>query len=135
MALRGFYTNKCYRVEYELSLLECQNSDRRKINSGVSQGSVLGLLLFLICINDSPDGTMPICKIFSADTLLLSNIIDTRNSPNTLNSDLKSIKNSAHKWKMRFNPDLKEQAKEVIFSCTCTYRPVIFNNTIATCLR
>ena len=115
------YKLKYYGVEGELlSLLECylrhrkqrvvlngQNSDYRKINSGVPQGSVLGPLLFLIYINDLPDGIMSICKIFADDTSLFSKIIDTRNSQNTLNSDLEIIKNWAHQWKMQFNPDLE----------------------------
>ena len=146
---------KYYRVEGELhlqklSLLECylrhrkqrvvlngQNSDYRKINSGVPQGSVLGPLLFLIYINDLPDGIMSICKIFADDTSLFSKIIDTRNSQNTLNSDLEIIKNWAYQWKMQFKPDPKKQANEVIFSWKsnrCTYPPVTFNNNIiATC--
>ena len=115
------YKLKSYGVEGELlSLLECylrdqtervvsngQNSDWRKINFGVSQGTVLGPLVFLIYINDSPDGIMSICKIFAGDTSLFSKIIDTRNSQNTLNSDLEIIKNWAHQWKMQFNPDLE----------------------------
>ena len=63
-------------------------------------------------------------------------IIDTRNPQNTLNFDLKSIKNWAYQWKMQFNPDLKKQANEIIFSWrlnTCTYPPVTYNNNIATC--
>ena len=104
------YRIKSYRVEGELpSLLEYylrdrkqrvvlngQNSVWRKINSGAPQGSVLGLLLFLIYINDLPDGIMSICKIFADDTSLFSKIIDTRNSQNTLNSDLEVIRNWAY---------------------------------------
>ena len=145
------YRIKSYRVEGELlSLLEYylrdrkqrvvlngQNSVWRKINSGAPQGSVLGLLLFLIYINHLPDGIMSICKIFADDTSLFSKIIDTRNSQNTLNSDLEIIKNWAYQWKMQFNPDPKKQANEVIFSRKsnrCTYPPVTFNNNIiATC--
>ena len=43
-----------------------QASERRKINSWVPQGSVSGLLLFLIYINDLPDG------LFDDDTTLFS---------------------------------------------------------------
>ena len=145
------YKFKSDGVEGELlSLLECyfrdrkqrvvlhgQNSDWRKINFSLPQGSVLGPLLFLIYINDLPDGIMSICKIFADDTSLFSKIIDTRNSQNSLNPDLEIIKNWAYQWKMQFNPDPKKQANEVIFSRKsnrCTYPPVTFNNNIiATC--
>ena len=51
-------------------VLNGQTSDWRKINSGVPQGSVLGPLLFLIFINDLPDGITSLCKIFPDDTSL-----------------------------------------------------------------
>ena len=115
-----------------------KNSDQRIINPGVPQGSVLGPLLFLIYINDLPDGLMLICKIFADDTSLFSKIIDTRNCQNTLNSDLEIIKNWAYQWKMQFNPDPKKQANQLIFSWKsnrCAYPPVTFNNNvITTCL-
>ena len=118
-------------------VLNGQTSEWRKIKSGVPQGSVLGLLLFLIYINDLPDGISSICKIFADDTSLFSKVIDINESANNLNSDLEKITKWAHQWKMQFNPDPNKQANEVIFSKKLngiSYPPVKFNNNdIAKC--
>ena len=89
------YQNVILEIEKK-GFLNGQNSDWRKINSGVPQGLVFGPLLFLIYINHLPDRIMSIFKIFADDTLLFSKIIDTRNSQNTLNSDWEIIKNWAY---------------------------------------
>ena len=56
---------------------------------------------------------------------------------NALNSDLESSSKWAYQWKLQFNPDLKKQANEVIFSHKSTmymYPQVTFNNnTITKC--
>ena len=68
--------------------------DWRKINSGVPQGSVLGSLLFLIFINDLPDGITSIYKIFADDTSLFAKVYEIDISAKELNSDLEKIR----KW-------------------------------------
>ena len=53
-----------------------QTSSWKNILVGILQGSVLGPLLFLIYINDVPNGIESICKIFADDTLLFSKVKD-----------------------------------------------------------
>ena len=102
-----------------------------KINSGVPQGLVLGPLLFLIYINDLPDGITSICKIFANDTSLFSKVLDVNESTKKLNLDLERISEWAFQWKMHFNPDPNKQANEVIFSRKSkvhSHPPLTFNN-------
>ena len=81
-----------------------------------TDGSVLGPLLFLIFINDLPDGITSLCKIFADDTSLFSKVYDIDISAKELNSDLENISKWAFQWKMQFNPDPNKQANEVYFS-------------------
>ena len=111
-------------------VLNEQTSSWKNILCGVPQGSVLGPILFLIYINDLPDGIKSICKIFADDTSLFSKVKDKNCSTVELNNDLKIISNWAIQWKISFNSDPKKQAVEILFSKKHekdNYLPLNFN--------
>ena len=85
--------------------LNGQTSSWTELNAGVSQGLVLGSLLFLIYINDLPDGFSSNAKLFADDTSLFSEVHDMHSSASDLNKDLKTINKWPFQWKMSFNPD------------------------------
>ena len=91
----------------------------------------MGSLLFLIYINDLPDGLTSICKIFADDTTLFSKAINKKKSEIERNKDLKLISQRVYQWKMLFNPDPTKQATEVFFSHkrdNVSHEPLTFNN-------
>ena len=72
-------------------VLNGQLSDWAPILAGVSQGSILGPLLFLIYINDLPDNLKSLIKLFPDDTSLFSTVYDPNHSGKILNDDLNKI--------------------------------------------
>ena len=124
--LNDFLTNRKRRV-----VLNGQCSSWVDIRAGVPQGSILGPLLFLIYVNDLPNGLISECKLFADDISLFSVAHDLNTSASDINNDLKLISDWAFQWKMSFNPDPSKQAQEIIFSrkkMKSSHPSVYFNN-------
>ena len=75
----------------------------RYVRSGVPQGSVLGPILFIMYINDLPEGIKSYCSIFADDTKVLSRI-RTLEDADALQQDLIAMEEWAGIWKLKFNP-------------------------------
>ena len=97
------------------------------IKAGVLQGSILGPLLFLICINDLHNNLISNVKLFVDHTSIFSIVKDSV-STEEINNDLKRISECLCQWKMMFSPDLTKQAQEVIYyrKTVRSFHPQIF---------
>ena len=125
--MKNYLTGRQQRVA-----LNGQTSSWKNILAGVPLGSVLGALLFLIYINDLPNGIESICKIFADNTSLFSKVKTKTFSDTQLNNDLNKISKWAFQWKMLFNPDPSKQATEICFSQKRgneNYPSLVFNDT------
>ena len=99
--------------------------------SGVPQGSILGLLLFFIYINDLSEGLTTNVRLFADDVSFFSVVNNNNLLATNLNSDLSKINAWGSQWKMTFNSDPNKQVQEVIFSRKIkktSQPPLNFNN-------
>ena len=101
---------------FQKVILNAQFSLWKPILAGVPQGSILGRLLFLIYINDLPNGLKSSAKLFADDMSLFTLVKEKNESTSILNNDLLLISKCAYNWKMLVNPDPTKPAQEVIFS-------------------
>ena len=83
-------------------VLDGQASDPVPVLSGVPQGSVLGLILFLIFINDLPDNIKSSVCLFADDCVLYRNIHSLQDCL-ILQEDLHSLGLWETDWQMKFN--------------------------------
>ena len=108
--LKSFLNNRFQRV-----VLNGQCSNWSSVVAGVPQDSILGPLVFLIYINDLPDGLESSVKLFADNTSLFSTVYDPNMSADQLDKDLKKISNRAYKWKMSLIQTYPSRHKKLYF--------------------
>ena len=81
---RNFLTNRRQRVAVGGIIY----SEWTNVKSGVPQGTILGPILFLIYINDLPDGVSSSVKLFADDTKVYLELSDAEGDASLLQSDL-----------------------------------------------
>ena len=84
-------------------VLDGESSNEVPVTSGVPLGSVLGLLLFLLYINDLPDNIQSQIRLFADDTAVYLTV-SSANDSSILQPDLDSLQCWERTWDMKFNP-------------------------------
>ena len=97
--IKDYLTNTRHRV-----IIEGTASGWKRVTSGVPQGSVIGLILFLVYVNDiaenlSADTSLPLY----ADDAKCSRVINDLNDSYTLQNDLTALHDWSKLWEMHFN--------------------------------
>ena len=95
--IKDFLTNRTQEV-----VINQIHSSTQKVLSGVPQGSVLGPILFLIFINDSPDLAETTVRLFADDAKTYSTI-NTDNDVENLQRTTNKFYDWSIKWDMDFN--------------------------------
>ena len=95
--VRDFLKGRRQRV-----MLNGKSSDWMGVSSGVPQGSVLGPVLFIIYINDTPDMLRKYCKMFADDAKLYS-AIETTDDQDELQDDLFDSCDWVKDWLLEHN--------------------------------
>ncbi len=85
--------------------LDGSSSDTVPVSSGVSQGTVLGPLLFLLYINDLPLSTRNSSTWLFADDRLLYRTVKTPDDCRLFQQDLDALQQWKRTWQMHFRPD------------------------------
>ena len=88
---------------YQVVTVNGKRSSKRRVLSGVPQGSVLGPLLFVLYINDLPEVVRSILYLFADDTKLLKRIKSKQDSLD-LQSDVEALDGWTTRWILRFHP-------------------------------
>jgi hypothetical protein len=78
-------------------VLNGQSSSWTEVISGIPQGSVLGLILFTIYINDLPDALENMIKLFAYDTKVFATV-NNEEDKNSLQGDIDKLMNWSDTW-------------------------------------
>ena len=85
-------------------VLEGMSSDAKPVTSSVPQGTVLGPILFLICINDLPNLVNSSTIRLFADDCLIYQEIHSQQDTEDLQTDLDALQTWERRWLMSFHP-------------------------------
>ena len=111
-------------------------SDWAIVTSGVPQGTVLGLLLFLIYVNDSASVVKHSTVKMFADDVLLYAPANTLKECSSLQNNLTAISSWASCWQLKLNPTkckalmITNKCKPIPFTYSINHQPISWSNPV-----
>ena len=96
--MQAFLGNRRQKV-----VVEGEESDSAPVTSGVLQGSLLCLILFLVYINDLPNDIASQVRLY-ADGTAIYLIIENKSDSDKLQRVLDRLQTREARWDMEFNP-------------------------------
>ena len=111
-------------------IIEGVHSDWCNIEAGVPQGTVIGLLLFLIYINDLPTTITSNCFLIADDCFLVEKVQSPGDCAFKLNHHLRTISDWVKRWLVTMN---ETKSKAIVFLAKRdrpVHPPLILNNNI-----
>ncbi|GFW40796.1 RNA-directed DNA polymerase from mobile element jockey [Trichonephila clavipes] len=98
--LYSYLTDRNYHVRVNDTL-----SDTHHVNIGVTQGSLLGPVLFNIYVNDIPSHPSTMINLYADDTAISATNKNTNFVTRALNKHLALLEEYFNKWKIKINVD------------------------------
>ncbi|GFY31994.1 probable RNA-directed DNA polymerase from transposon BS [Trichonephila clavipes] len=98
--LYSYLTNRKYKVRVNDTL-----SITHRVNIGVTQGSLLGPVLFNINVNDIPSHPRTMINLYADDTAISATYKNTKSVTIALNKHLALLEKYFNDWKIKINVD------------------------------
>jgi hypothetical protein len=122
--LKSFLSERSFHVKVNSSF-----SCRRKIFSGVPQGSILGPILFNIFLYDIPIPPNADLALYADDTAIITTHSDIIHCRNSLQNSVNIIVNWFTNWRLNLNPT-KCEAKIFSLRRSPDPAPIVINNVL-----
>ncbi|GFU08862.1 probable RNA-directed DNA polymerase from transposon BS [Trichonephila clavipes] len=96
--INSYLVNRTFKVRVNNTL-----SLPRNVNIGVTQGSLLGPVLFNIYLNDIPSHPHTMLNLYADDTTILATFKNHKSVTSALNKHLVLLENYFNQWKIKIN--------------------------------